>query len=118
MGDTNLKTGWVGAGKMGNPMSRCLLGAGARVAIFDTVDANTESVVAAGGRKATSVADAAEGADVVFSMIPNDAVLRAVALDADGVLATLGDGGVYVDMSTVSPETSADVSGDTVLIST
>lgn len=109
MSDTNLKVGWIGAGKMGNPMSRRLLGAGATVAVYDTVDANTRSVVEAGGRKAGLVAEAAAGADVAFTMIPNDAVLRAVALGDDGVIATLAPGAVYVDMSTVAPETSAEV---------
>ncbi len=106
---TKLSVGWIGAGKMGNPMSRQLLAAGAAVVVFDTVEANTASVVAAGGRRASSVADAAGGADVAMSMIPNDAVLRAVATGAGGVLETLAPGAVYVDMSTVSPEVSAEV---------
>jgi 3-hydroxyisobutyrate dehydrogenase-like beta-hydroxyacid dehydrogenase len=109
MNDSTLTVGWIGAGKMGNPMSRRLLGAGATLAVFDTVDANCESVVAAGGRKAASVADAAGGADIVFSMIPNDAVLRTVAFGDDGVLAQLAPGAVFCDMSTVAPETSAEV---------
>ena len=109
MSATALKVGWLGAGKMGDPMCRRVLGTGAAVSVFDTVDANTAPVVAAGGTRVASVAGAAAGADVVFSMIPNDAVLRAVALGADGVIATLAPGSVYVDMSTVSPETSAEV---------
>jgi 3-hydroxyisobutyrate dehydrogenase-like beta-hydroxyacid dehydrogenase len=109
MSDTDLRVGWIGAGKMGNPMSRRLLGVGAAVAVYDAVDENTAPVAAAGGRKAASVADAVADAGVAFSMIPNDAVLRAVALGADGVLAALAPGAVYVDMSTVSPEASADV---------
>lgn len=109
MSETRLRVGWIGAGKMGNPMSRQLLAAGATVAVYDTVEANMTSVVAAGGRRAQSVADAAANVDVVFSMIPNDAVLRSVALDADGVIAAVAPGTIYVDMSTVSPEASAEV---------
>ena len=61
MSDTNLKVGWLGAGKMGNPMCRRVLATGAAVAVYDTVDANSASVVAAGGRKAATVAEAARG---------------------------------------------------------
>ena len=42
-------------------------------------------------------------------MIPNDAVLRAITIAEDGIFADLAPGTIYVDMSTVSPEVSADV---------
>ena len=51
----------------------------------------------------------AETADIVVSMIPNDAVLRAVTTGDDGIFAVMKPGSVYLDMSTVSPEASAEV---------
>lgn len=107
-----MKIGWIGAGKMGGPMSRCLLAGGAAVAVSDPDAGNRAGVAAAGGREVDDARAAAEGADVVVSMIPNDSVLRAVALGADGVLAAMAPGAVYVDMSTVSPEISAEVAAE------
>jgi len=103
------KIGWIGAGKMGGPMSCRLVAAGADVAVHDPVQANVEAVVAAGARAAGSNRDAAVGADFVVSMIPNDAVLRAVTIEDEGIFANLAPGTIYVDMSTVSPEVSAQV---------
>lgn len=109
MNDASARIGWIGAGKMGSPMSRRLLANGTGVCVFDTVNENSASVVDAGGRLAGSVAEAVRGNNVAISMIPDDAVLRAVALGPDGALETLDRGAVYIDMSTVSPEASAEV---------
>jgi 3-hydroxyisobutyrate dehydrogenase-like beta-hydroxyacid dehydrogenase len=53
--------------------------------------------------------EVAEAADVVFTSVPNDAVLESVASGPDGILAGLGEGKVWVDMSTVSPHASREV---------
>jgi len=53
--------------------------------------------------------EVAAPADVIFSMVTDDAALEAIASGADGIIAGLGPGKVYVDMSTVSPRTSREV---------
>jgi 3-hydroxyisobutyrate dehydrogenase-like beta-hydroxyacid dehydrogenase len=63
----------------------------------------TRELVAAGLTLAASPRAAAEGAEAVFTMVTDDAALRAVALGPDGVIAGLGAGAVLVEMSTVSP---------------
>ena len=103
------KVGWVGTGNMGSPMSRCLIGAGASVAVFDPVADNMTAPIDAGARAGTSNHDVAADADFVFSMIPDDDVLRAVALGDGGVLSAMQTDAVYVDMSMVSPEVSGEV---------
>ncbi len=104
-----IEIGWIGTGNMGSPMSRCLVGAGASVTVFDPNADNMTASVEAGARAGSSGQDAASGAEFVFSMIPDDDVLRAVALGDAGVLAVMPAGSVYVDMSTVSPEVSVEV---------
>ena len=106
---TGVEVAWMGTGNMGSPMSRCLIAAGASVAVFDPSADNMSASVSAGARSATSNHDAAADAEFVFSMIPDDDVLRAVALGDTGVLAVMKPGSVYVDMSTVSPEVSGEV---------
>ena len=104
-----MNIGWIGAGKMGAPMSGNVIAAGGAVTVFDPVAENLARVVAAGGQAETSNRALAATADVVVSMIPNDAVLRAVTTGDDGIFAVMKPGSVYLDMSTVSPEASADV---------
>ena len=53
--------------------------------------------------------EVAEAAQVVFSMVTDDAALEAVTSGPDGILAGLAPGKVYVDMSTVSPQTSREL---------
>lgn len=101
--------GWVGTGNMGSPMSRCLIAGGADVAVFDPASDNMSAAVDAGARAGTSNHDIAADAEFVFSMIPDDDVLRIVALGDGGVLSAMPRGAVYVDMSTVSPEVSTEV---------
>jgi 3-hydroxyisobutyrate dehydrogenase len=101
-----VKVGWVGVGKMGLPMASHLLAAGHAVTACDSAASAVQALVARGARIAESPAAAARDAEVVFSSIPDDAALRAVA---KGVFAAARSGTVYVDTSTVSPEASADV---------
>ena len=90
-------------------MSRRLVEAGAALAVSDPVAANVAAVAAAGARAANSNQDVIADADIVVSMIPNDAVLRAITIAEDGIFSNLAPGTIYVDMSTVSPEVSAEV---------
>lgn len=90
-------------------MSRCVIAAGAKVAVYDPVMACIETAVAAGARAASSNQDAVSDADIVVSMIPNDSVLLAVTIGDEGIFSDLEPGTIYVDMSTVSPQASATV---------
>lgn len=101
--------GWIGIGNMGSPMSRRLIGAGAQVTVFDLAAENMAAAVAAGAKAAATSQQAAAAADIAISTIPNDAALRHVALGGDGILAVMRPGSVFIDMSTVSPEASAEV---------
>ena len=51
----------------------------------------------------------AEAADVVLTSVPNDGALEDVASGPNGILAGLGEGKVWVDVSTVSPQVSRDL---------
>jgi 3-hydroxyisobutyrate dehydrogenase-like beta-hydroxyacid dehydrogenase len=104
-----MKLGWVGVGKMGLPMASHLLAAGHDVTACDAVPAALQAAVTRGARAAQTPAAAAREAEVIFSSIPDDAALRAVALPEAGVLAGARPGSVYVDTSTVSAAASAEV---------
>jgi 3-hydroxyisobutyrate dehydrogenase-like beta-hydroxyacid dehydrogenase len=100
------QVGFVGLGTMGSGIARRLLDAGHDVTGWNRTRAKAEPLIAAGMRWADSPRAVAEASDVVFTMVTNTQALHAVTGGDDGILAGLGDGKVYVDMSTVSPAAS------------
>jgi 3-hydroxyisobutyrate dehydrogenase-like beta-hydroxyacid dehydrogenase len=103
------RIGYVGLGVMGGGVARRLLEAGHEVIGHNRTRSKAEPLIAAGMRFADTPREAAEQSDVVFSMVTNTQALAAVSEGPDGILAGLGPGKVYVDMSTVSPAASRDL---------
>ncbi|MBF9028132.1 3-hydroxyisobutyrate dehydrogenase [Rhodobacterales bacterium FZCC0188] len=87
-----MQIAFIGLGNMGAPMALNLQNAGHRVTGFDTAAAPD------GIACATSAAEAAQGAEVVITMLPNGGIARAVA---DDVLAVLPQGALVIDCSTI-----------------
>ncbi len=112
---TSLTIGFIGLGVMGVPMARHLGEAGHRVQGFDVSGAALERLRAAHGAavRCRSARDAAHGADVVFTMLPNGRVVRDSVLGPDGIAAALKSGALLVDTSSSEPwltrETAAAV---------
>jgi len=98
--------GFVGLGAMGSRIAKRLLDAGHRVTGYNRTAAKAQWLVGAGLRLTPSPGTVAEAAEVTFSMVTDTAALRAITEGPDGILAGLGPGKIYVDMSTVSPEVS------------
>ena len=96
--------GFVGLGAMGGRMAKRLLDAGHTVVGYNRTRARSQWLVDAGMRPAATPREAAAGSDCCFSMVADTTALEAVARGADGIIAGLSSGGLYVDMSTVSPE--------------
>ena len=99
-----MKIGFVGLGNMGGPMARNLAAAGHQVSGFDPVAADMDGI-----RPVTSAADAAEGADVVITMLPNGQILRSVAAQ---VIPAMRPGAVLCDCSTVDVDSARAVAAD------
>ncbi|MEX0277473.1 MAG: 3-hydroxyisobutyrate dehydrogenase [Ruegeria sp.] len=96
-----MKIGFIGLGNMGGPMAANLARAGHEVIGFDRVQVSIEGVALAG-----SGAEAATGADVVITMLPNGEILRAVA---DEVVPAMAAGATLVDCSTVDVDSARAV---------
>ena len=88
-----MKIGFVGLGNMGTPMAVNLTNAGHEVVGFDPVAA-----IPAGVTKAQTAQEAASGADVVITMLPNGAIAHSVASD---ILPVMTKGAVLLDCSTI-----------------
>ena len=101
--------GFVGLGAMGGPIAGRLLAAGHELHGSNRTRSKAQPLIERGLVWHGTPREAASAADVVFSMVSNDAALEAVAGGPDGILAGLGPGKVYVDMSTVSPSASVEL---------
>jgi 3-hydroxyisobutyrate dehydrogenase-like beta-hydroxyacid dehydrogenase len=104
-----LSIGWIGLGKMGTPIVSNLLKAGFDMTVYDVDPRHVEALVQLGAHASHDIASLAASTQLVFSIIPDDAVLQKVALGPQGVIANARDGAVYIDMSTVSPAVSSTV---------
>jgi 3-hydroxyisobutyrate dehydrogenase-like beta-hydroxyacid dehydrogenase len=93
---------FVGLGAMGSRLARRLLEAGHAVTGYNRSPGKARALERAGMKVAATPRAAAEGAEAVFSMVTDDAALRAVALGEDGIVAGLRRGAVWGEMSTVS----------------
>ena len=94
----------LGTGRMGTPIARNLLAAGFPVSVWDRTPARLEALAGDGARPASSPAEAAEGADVVLTMLPDGATVEQVMSGPEGVLAALRPGSVWIQMATIGDE--------------
>ncbi|MCF7700019.1 3-hydroxyisobutyrate dehydrogenase [Loktanella sp. M215] len=92
-----MKIAFIGLGNMGAPMAANLIKAGHDVTGFDTL-AKPDGLT-----MADSAAAAAQGADVVITMLPNGAILRTVAAE---IHPAMQPGAVHLDCSTVDVESA------------
>lgn len=104
-----MKIAFIGLGNMGAPMARNLLKAGHHLHLFDLNTTILNELAAMGGRISESPRHAAQGVELVITMLPAATHVRSVYLGEDGVLAGIGSGIPAVDCSTIDPQTIRDV---------
>ena len=98
--------GFIGLGAMGSRIANRLLDAGHRVYGTNRTAAKAQPLLERGLIWLDTPREVAAAAEVVFSMVTDDAALEGIAAGPDGLLAGLEPGTVYVDMSTVGPQAS------------
>jgi 3-hydroxyisobutyrate dehydrogenase len=106
----NARLGFVGIGYMGRPIARRLLEAGFKLTAYDRQHNKARELVRHGGTVAQSLWELASSCDVVLSCLPSDEAVLEIYRGPDGVFAQARPGSVVIDMSTVSPETSHELS--------
>ncbi|MBL1110967.1 2-hydroxy-3-oxopropionate reductase [Streptomyces sp. 110] len=109
MSATSRKIAFIGLGIMGGPMAANLVKAGHTVTGYNRGRAAVDTLVAAGGRGADSIAEAVREAEVVITMVPADPQVKEVVLGEGGVLEHAGPGTLLIDMSSITPQTSLEV---------
>lgn len=105
-----MKVGFIGLGIMGKPMSKNLIKAGYSLVVNDVNKAAVAELVALGAEAAATAREVTEKSDVVITMLPNSPHVKQVALGENGIIEAARPGLVYIDMSSIAPLVSKEVS--------
>ena len=95
------KVGFIGLGIMGRPMAENLIEAGYDLVAYNRTREKAEELE--GATVAQSPKEVAENSDIVITMLPDSPQVEEVLAGGDGVFEGIGEGGLIVDMSTISP---------------
>ena len=103
------KIGFIGLGIMGKPMAKNLVKAGYDLVVYDIAAAAVKELGETGAQAAASVAEVAQAAGIIFTMLPNSPHVKEVVLGAGGILENAKEGTIIVDMSSISPIVSREI---------
>ncbi len=106
----NGRLGFVGIGYMGRPIARRLLESGFKLTAYDRDHSKSEELTQYGGTVAQSVSKLSSSCNVVLSCLPSDEAVLDTYTGPDGVFANVQRGSLAIDLSTVYPETSQQLS--------
>jgi 3-hydroxyisobutyrate dehydrogenase len=106
-----MSVAFIGLGVMGYPMAGHLHRAGHKVRVYNRTAAKAEQFVAEfpGAEGFSTPAEAANGAEFVFSCVGNDDDLRAVTIGDGGAFAGMSAGAIFVDHTTASAEVAREL---------
>jgi 2-hydroxy-3-oxopropionate reductase len=104
------KIGFIGLGIMGKPMARNLLKAGYQLVVYDINSEAVKELIRDGAKEGKSSGDVASQCEVIITMLPNSPEVKEVVLGINGVIDGIKPGSVLIDMSSIAPLTSKEVS--------
>jgi 2-hydroxy-3-oxopropionate reductase len=104
--------GFIGLGIMGKPMAKNILKAGFSLVVFSRSKGPVEELVKAGALSADSPKGVAERSEVVITMLPDSAEVKEVILGRNGVIQGVKGDSVVVDMSSINPLVTIEISGE------
>ena len=105
-----MKIAWIGIGVMGESMAGHLLDAGHELFVYNRTVSKTDGLVKRGATLLKEVKDAPLNADVIFSMVGYPKDVEEVYLGENGLIKTVKEGQVFVDMTTSSPTLAKKIS--------
>jgi len=103
------KIGFIGLGAMGGPMAKNLVKKGFRLTVFDVVTEKMGPFQALGVEIATSCREVAEKCPVVITVLPASSHVREAVLGKAGIREGIKKGSVLIDMSTIDPMTTKEI---------
>ena len=104
-----LRVGYIGLGIMGKPMARNILKAGFPLVVHNRSRGPVDELVALGAKAAFSPAEVAAQVDIVITNLPDSPDVEQVALGPDGIIEAARPGLIFIDHSTIKPETARHI---------
>jgi 2-hydroxy-3-oxopropionate reductase len=102
--------GFIGLGIMGKPMAKNLLKAGYNLVVYDINADPVKELVHAGAKAGHSPEDVAARSEVIITMLPNSPEVKEVVLGDKGVIFGAKSGVILIDMSSIAPLVSQEIS--------
>ena len=107
-----MKVAFIGLGTMGIGMSLNILKAGHEVTVHNRTRQKEEAVAKEGAKRADSPRQAAEGAEIIITMVSDTPDVEAVIMGEDGVIQGAPQGAIVIDMSTISPAATRQMAAE------
>ena len=107
---SSLKFGFIGLGLMGQRIVKNLLNSGHSVTIWNRTPTKCKDFVSAGAVKVTTPADVVSACDITFSCLSDPAAVKEIVFGNCGVLSEIRNGKSHVELTTMDPEVSNDIS--------
>jgi 2-hydroxy-3-oxopropionate reductase len=104
------KIGFIGLGIMGKPMAKNLLKAGYQLVVYDLNAAAIKELVNSGAGEGKSPTDVASQCEIIITMLPNSPEVKEVTLGENGIIHGAKSGSVFIDMSSIAPFASKEIS--------
>jgi 3-hydroxyisobutyrate dehydrogenase-like beta-hydroxyacid dehydrogenase len=97
-----MKVGFIGLGNMGSAIARNLIKAGHELTVYNRTQSRTEPFGSLGARIAETPGEAAANAEVLITMLADDAAVEGVIFAPGDAIQALTAGAVHISMSTIS----------------
>lgn len=104
-----MKIGFIGLGVMGKSMAINIIKNGHNLKVSDLNKEAVNKLKAMGAEECLNGAEAADGADIVFTSLPNSQIVESVVTGKGGILETAKEGLIYVDLSSITPKTIQNI---------
>ncbi|KLE07921.1 hypothetical protein AF80_10760 [Aliarcobacter butzleri L355] len=98
-----MKLGWIGLGAMGNPMAFNLIKAGFALNIYNRTSSKIQNLKSLGANSFDNIKELVKNSEIIFLMLSNGESVREVLTSKNGILDSLSENKIIVDMSTISP---------------
>lgn len=103
------RIGYIGLGLMGKPIARNLMKAGYPLTVHNRSRSPVDELVAEGAEGASTPCEVAQASDIVFTNLPDSPDVESVVLEANGIVEGTRPGMIFVDNSTIKPETARSI---------
>jgi len=104
-----MQYGFIGLGSLGTPIAINLLDSGHPLHLYNRTLSKAKALESKGAIVHDSIESLAPDCDIIFTMVADDAALKAITTGNNGLLAHMKSGAVHVSMSTILAQTAGEL---------